>query len=82
MSVIGNYVTGSKVRKKGSDKFTIDCFNTTGDVIVNSIKHWFCIFVVVIILEIFNLKLFYDFFSFTLEKNLGSQSHIFMFKKP
>ena len=49
-------------KEKNSDEFTIDCFDTAGNVIVNSIKHWFCILIVVIILKIFNLKVFSDIF--------------------
>ena len=49
-------------KEKNSDEFTIDCLDTAGNVIVNSIKHWFCILIVVIILKIFNLKVFSDIF--------------------
>ena len=49
-------------KEKNSDELTIDCFDTAGNVIVNSIKHWFCILMVVIILKIFNLKVFSDIF--------------------
>ena len=58
-SATGNQVKGVKGRDVW-DKFTIDCFDATADIIVYSIKHRLCIFIVVIILEIFNLKLFYE----------------------
>ena len=58
-SATGNQVKGVKERDVW-DKFTINCFDATADIIVYSIKHRLCIFIVVIILEIFNLKLFYE----------------------